>query len=58
LHEFDRPGATNCDSGGVGTRQSTPVLFLPGDTFATRGPDPVLQQIESFTTHRLSQRLL
>jgi 3D-(3,5/4)-trihydroxycyclohexane-1,2-dione acylhydrolase (decyclizing) len=25
-----------------------PVLFLPGDTFASRGPDPVLQQAEDF----------
>ncbi|MBI3146236.1 MAG: 3D-(3,5/4)-trihydroxycyclohexane-1,2-dione acylhydrolase (decyclizing) [Pseudogulbenkiania sp.] len=25
-----------------------PVLFLPGDTFATRAPDPVLQQVEDF----------
>jgi 3D-(3,5/4)-trihydroxycyclohexane-1,2-dione acylhydrolase (decyclizing) len=25
-----------------------PVLFLPGDTFATRAPDPVLQQVENF----------
>jgi 3D-(3,5/4)-trihydroxycyclohexane-1,2-dione acylhydrolase (decyclizing) len=25
-----------------------PVLLLPGDTFASRAPDPVLQQIESF----------
>jgi 3D-(3,5/4)-trihydroxycyclohexane-1,2-dione acylhydrolase (decyclizing) len=25
-----------------------PVLLLPGDTFATRLPDPVLQQVEDF----------
>jgi 3D-(3,5/4)-trihydroxycyclohexane-1,2-dione acylhydrolase (decyclizing) len=25
-----------------------PVLLLPGDTFASRRPDPVLQQVESF----------
>jgi 3D-(3,5/4)-trihydroxycyclohexane-1,2-dione acylhydrolase (decyclizing) len=25
-----------------------PVLLLPGDIFATRGPDPVLQQVEDF----------
>ena len=25
-----------------------PVLLLPGDVFATRAPDPVLQQVESF----------
>ena len=26
-----------------------PVLLLPGDVFANRKPDPVLQQIESFS---------
>jgi 3D-(3,5/4)-trihydroxycyclohexane-1,2-dione acylhydrolase (decyclizing) len=25
-----------------------PVLFLAGDTFANRRPDPVLQQVEHF----------
>ena len=25
-----------------------PVLLVPGDVFANRGPDPVLQQIEDF----------
>ena len=25
-----------------------PVLFIPGDVFANRRPDPVLQQIEGF----------
>src|SRR5262249_34972393 len=25
-----------------------PVLLLPGDVFATRAPDPVLQQVEDF----------
>jgi 3D-(3,5/4)-trihydroxycyclohexane-1,2-dione acylhydrolase (decyclizing) len=25
-----------------------PVLLLPGDTFASRAPDPVLQQVENF----------
>src|SRR5690606_34187457 len=25
-----------------------PVLFIPGDVFANRGPDPVLQQVEDF----------
>jgi 3D-(3,5/4)-trihydroxycyclohexane-1,2-dione acylhydrolase (decyclizing) len=26
-----------------------PILLLPGDTFASRFPDPVLQQVENFT---------
>jgi 3D-(3,5/4)-trihydroxycyclohexane-1,2-dione acylhydrolase (decyclizing) len=25
-----------------------PVLFIPGDVFANRAPDPVLQQVEDF----------
>ena len=25
-----------------------PILFLPGDTFSSRLPDPVLQQVEHF----------
>src|SRR4029453_18344321 len=25
-----------------------PVLFLPGDIFVSRAPDPVLQQVEDF----------
>ena len=31
-----------------------PVLFLPGDVFADRRPDPVLQQIEDFTDGTVS----
>jgi 3D-(3,5/4)-trihydroxycyclohexane-1,2-dione acylhydrolase (decyclizing) len=31
-----------------------PVLFLPGDVFAGRGPDPVLQQVEDFADGTLS----
>ena len=26
-----------------------PILFLPGDTYANRMPDPVLQQVEHFS---------
>jgi 3D-(3,5/4)-trihydroxycyclohexane-1,2-dione acylhydrolase (decyclizing) len=41
------PGATNMVTGaGLATVNRLPVLLLPGDTFATRGPHPVLQQIE------------
>jgi 3D-(3,5/4)-trihydroxycyclohexane-1,2-dione acylhydrolase (decyclizing) len=43
------PGATNMvTSAALAHANRLPVLFLPGDTFATRGPDPVLQQIESY----------
>lgn len=30
------------------TANRIPVLFLPGDTYATRQPDPVLQQVEQY----------
>ncbi len=30
------------------TANRIPVLFLPGDTYASRQPDPVLQQVEVF----------
>ena len=44
------PGATNMvTAAALAHVNRLPVLFLPGDTFATRGPDPVLQQIESFS---------
>ncbi|ARJ50716.1 3D-(3,5/4)-trihydroxycyclohexane-1,2-dione acylhydrolase (decyclizing) [Staphylococcus lutrae] len=41
------PGAANLvTAAGTALANHIPVLFLPGDTFATRQPDPVLQQIE------------
>src|SRR3954466_2217270 len=41
------PGATNIVTGAaLATINRLPVLLLPGDTFATRGPHPVLQQLE------------
>ncbi|MEY4883501.1 MAG: hypothetical protein RIS34_1355 [Pseudomonadota bacterium] len=43
------PGATNVvTAAAVAHVNRLPVLLLPGDTFATRAPDPVLQQIENF----------
>ena len=43
------PGATNMvTAAALAHVNRIPVLFLPGDVFATRGPDPVLQQIEDF----------
>ncbi len=41
------PGATNMVTGAAAaTINRLPVLLLPGDTFATRAPHPVLQQLE------------
>ncbi|WP_116115836.1 3D-(3,5/4)-trihydroxycyclohexane-1,2-dione acylhydrolase (decyclizing) [Austwickia chelonae] len=41
------PGATNMVTGAaLATTNRLPVLLLPADTFATRHPDPVLQQLE------------
>ena len=43
------PGATNMvTAAAVAHVNRIPLLLLPGDTFATRAPDPVLQQVESF----------
>ena len=43
------PGATNMvTAAGLAMANRLPVLFLPGDVFATRTPDPVLQQVEHF----------
>ena len=41
------PGATNMVTGAaLATIARLPVLLLPGDIFASRRPDPVLQQLE------------
>lgn len=41
------PGATNMITGAaLATTNRLPVLLLPSDIFATRFPDPVLQQLE------------
>ena len=43
------PGATNMvTAAAVAYANRLPVLLLPGDIFAGRRPDPVLQQIEAF----------
>ncbi len=43
------PGATNMvTAAAVAHVNRLPVLFLPGDVYASRRPDPVLQQIEDF----------
>jgi 3D-(3,5/4)-trihydroxycyclohexane-1,2-dione acylhydrolase (decyclizing) len=42
------PGATNMLTGAaLATVNRIPVLLLPGDVFASRRPDPVLQQLET-----------
>lgn len=43
------PGATNMvTAAGVAHSNRLPLLLLSGDTFASRLPDPVLQQVEHF----------
>jgi 3D-(3,5/4)-trihydroxycyclohexane-1,2-dione acylhydrolase (decyclizing) len=46
------PGALNMvTAAGTATVNRIPVLFLPGDVFACRQPDPVLQQVELATDY-------
>lgn len=41
------PGAANMVTAcGTATANNIPLLVLPGDTYASRQPDPVLQQVE------------
>ena len=43
------PGATNMvTAAAVAHVNRLPLLLLPGDVFASRRPDPVLQQVEDF----------
>ncbi|QUH30845.1 3D-(3,5/4)-trihydroxycyclohexane-1,2-dione acylhydrolase (decyclizing) [Vallitalea guaymasensis] len=43
------PGAANMITGAAtATANRIPVLLFPGDTYAARQPDPVLQQVEQF----------
>ena len=49
------PGATNMITGAaLATVNRLPVLLLPGDVFASRRPDPVLQQLEDPTSGDVS----
>ena len=54
------PGATNMVTGAaLATINRIPVLLLPGDVFATRVSNPVLQELEDPRTSRHQrQRLL
>jgi 3D-(3,5/4)-trihydroxycyclohexane-1,2-dione acylhydrolase (decyclizing) len=43
------PGALNMiTAAGVAHANRLPIFLLPGDTFTSRAPDPVLQQVEHF----------
>ena len=43
------PGATNMvTAAAIAAVNRLPVLLIPGDVFASRRPDPVLQQVEDF----------
>ncbi|HPF87260.1 MAG TPA: 3D-(3,5/4)-trihydroxycyclohexane-1,2-dione acylhydrolase (decyclizing) [Candidatus Limiplasma sp.] len=49
------PGATNMvTAAACATANRIPLLLLPGDAFACRQPDPVLQQFEVFDSHQTS----
>ncbi len=49
------PGATNMvTAAALAHVNRLPVLFLPGDVYASRRPDPVLQQIEAFADATVS----
>ena len=45
------PGAANMVTAcGTATANNIPLLVLPGDTYACRQPDPVLQQVEQINS--------
>jgi 3D-(3,5/4)-trihydroxycyclohexane-1,2-dione acylhydrolase (decyclizing) len=49
------PGAANMiTAAALAHANRLPVLLLPGDTFANRTPDPVLQQLEHFNDPTIS----
>lgn len=49
------PGAMNMiTAAATATANRIPVLFLPGDIFASRQPDPVLQQVEQEHDYTIS----
>ena len=49
------PGATNLlTAAALAHVNRLPVLLLPGDVFASRTPDPVLQQVEDFAAGDIS----
>jgi 3D-(3,5/4)-trihydroxycyclohexane-1,2-dione acylhydrolase (decyclizing) len=49
------PGALNVvTAAGVAYANRLPLLIIPGDVFANRAPDPVLQQLEDFNDGTVS----
>ena len=49
------PGALNVvTAAGVAFANRLPLLIIPGDVFANRAPDPVLQQLEDFNDGTIS----
>ncbi|MHA1547709.1 MAG: thiamine pyrophosphate-binding protein, partial [Alphaproteobacteria bacterium] len=49
------PGALNMvTAAALAHVNRLPVLLVPGDVFASRGPDPVLQQVEDFNDGTVS----
>ena len=49
------PGAANMvTAAGVASANRIPLLLFPGDCYATRQPDPVLQQVEHFQDLNIS----
>ncbi len=49
------PGATNMvTAAALAHVNRLPVLLMPGDVYASRRPDPVLQQVESFADGTVS----
>lgn len=49
------PGATNMvTAAALAHVNRLPLLLVPGDVFAGRGPDPVLQQVEDFSDGTVS----
>ncbi|NOX41622.1 MAG: 3D-(3,5/4)-trihydroxycyclohexane-1,2-dione acylhydrolase (decyclizing) [Alphaproteobacteria bacterium] len=49
------PGATNMvTAAALAHVNRLPILLVPGDVFASRAPDPVLQQIEDFGDSTIS----
>ena len=50
------PGSTNMvTASAVAMSNRLPILFLPGDTYANRMPDPCLQQVEHFNNPGITQ---
>jgi 3D-(3,5/4)-trihydroxycyclohexane-1,2-dione acylhydrolase (decyclizing) len=49
------PGSTNIiTAAALAHINRIPLFLLPGDTFATRIPDPVLQQLEVYGDHTIT----